>query len=106
MINVSVTRSLSGDVCALSVRSHGDPIVCAAVSALVLNAVNSIDALTDERFTCEYREEGGLLEIEFLDTHSGLSHDTKLLTASLMLGLRSISEQYPNDIVIEEATTI
>ena len=107
MINVSVTRSLRGDVCALRVRSHGDPVVCAAVSALVLNAVNSVEALTDEHFSCEYAEEGGFLEITFPGAQSGLGRDARLLTTSLMLGLQSVMQEYPDDIIIEDkAATI
>ena len=102
MIKVSVTRNRQGDVQALNVRSHGDPMVCAAVSALALNTVNSLDELTDERFTCEYAEEGGFLEIKFPDAKVGLGYDARLLTASLMLGLRSILEEHPNDIIIED----
>jgi len=102
MINVSVTRNRQGDVRELKVRNHGDSIACSAVSALVLNAVNSVEALTDERFTCEYAEEGGFLEITFPDAQSGLGRDARLLTASLMLGLRSVLEEYPQHIVIDD----
>ncbi|MCL2618098.1 MAG: ribosomal-processing cysteine protease Prp [Defluviitaleaceae bacterium] len=100
MINVSVARSCAGDVQALRLHNHGDPVVCAAVSALVLNAVNSIDALTDERFTCNYNEQGGFLEIEFQNEAGKLGRDARLLTESLMLGLRSIAQEYPGDISI------
>ena len=102
MINVSVTRSRRGDVCALRVRNHGDPVVCAAVSALVINSVNSVEALTDERFTCEYVEEGGFLEIAFPDAQLGLGHDARLLLSSLMLGLNAVSAEYPDSIIIED----
>lgn len=100
MIKVSVTKGRQGDIRTLKVRNHGDPIVCAAVSVLVLNTVNSIEALTDEKFSCNYAEEGGFLEISFQDTPLG--RDARLLTDSLMLGLKSIIEEYPGNIRIEE----
>ena len=102
MINVSVTRGRQGGVGRLKVHNHGDPIVCAAVSMLVINTVNSIEALTDEKFTCDYAQEGGFLEISF--PGETLGHDARLLTDSLMLGLKSISEEYPGNIIIEEAS--
>jgi len=103
MINVLVTRGRQGDILALKVYSHGESIVCAAVSALVLNAVNSIEALTDEAFTCGYVEEGGFLEIRFLNAEAGvLGHDARLLVSSLMLGLESVSAEYPDSITIDD----
>ena len=106
MIKVTVTRSRRGDIVALKVSNHGAPLVCAAVSALVINAVNSLKTLTEENFSCEYVEEGGLLEVIFQGSHeSGLGRDARLLTASLMLGLRSVLEEYPSDIVIEDKET-
>jgi len=103
MIKVTVTRSRWGSVRTLKVYNHGDPIVCAAVSVLVLSTVNSIEALTDEKFNCNYAEEGGFLEIKFLE--ETLGRDARLLTDSLMLGLQSISEEYPSNITIEEVAT-
>jgi len=103
MIKVSVTRSRWGNIRTLKVSNHGDPIVCAAVSVLVLNTVNSLEALTDEKFSCNYAEEGGFLEIEF--SEETLGRDARLLTDSLMLGLKSISEEYPGNIIIEEVAT-
>jgi len=103
MIKISVTRSRWGSICALKVHNHGDPIVCAAVSVLVLNTVNSIEALTNEKFSCDFAEEGGFLEIQF--SEETLGRDALLLTDSLMLGLKSILEEYPSNIIIEEVAT-
>ncbi|MCL2616973.1 MAG: ribosomal-processing cysteine protease Prp [Defluviitaleaceae bacterium] len=103
MIDVLVERGERGYICLLKVRNHGESIVCAAVSALVLNSVNSIDAFTDEGFTCEYEEEGGYLKIAFPHAEiDELGHDAALLINSLMLGLRAIAAEYPSDITISD----
>lgn len=66
---------------------EGSDIICAAVSALSVNALNSIEALTGDTVVDEERE--GYLRAEF---PQGLSHGGQLLMDSLMLGLRQIAE--------------
>ena len=73
----------------------GEDIVCAGVSALVLNAINSVEALTDARFTCEMKEEDGFVSFELVDTDD---KDANLLLQSLCLGVNSIQETY-NDYI-------
>lgn len=74
----------------------GEDVVCAGVSALVINTINSIDALTKERFSLETEEENG--EILFrLDSPSG--HDSYLLLQSMVLGLQGIVNQYGNQYI-------
>jgi uncharacterized protein YsxB (DUF464 family) len=70
---------------------HGQDIVCAAVSALVFNAINSIEQFTDDKFTIDQNEDGG--KIEFHVT-SSISEESKLLLNSLFLGLSGIQEDY------------
>ncbi len=68
----------------------GEDIVCAAVSALVINAVNSIERFTDDAFTCDC--EGGMIrELMF---SSEISKESELLMDSLMLGLTEIQKSY------------
>lgn len=68
----------------------GKDIVCAAVSALVINAINSIERFTDDRFTCDCKE-GVVQSWEF---PSGVSSKTGLLMDSLLLGLQMICDSY------------
>ena len=66
---------------------EGEDIYCAAVSALTLNAVNSIETLSrDPLITLE---DEGLLSCEFPEE---LSEEGTLLMESLVLGIRSIIE--------------
>ncbi|MCC8050593.1 MAG: ribosomal-processing cysteine protease Prp [Clostridiales bacterium] len=75
-------------------RPYGEDIVCAAVSALALNAANSIESLTDDFFEQELSEDGGYLKMIFPDE---VGEKTSLLMDSLVLGIRSIQEEYGNE---------
>ena len=78
------------------VRGHsgyapeGEDIVCAAVSALVINALNSIEEFTEDAFTCDCQD-GQIQNWEFT---SEVSPESELLMDSLMLGLQNISTSY------------
>ena len=43
----------------------GDDILCAAVSALTINAVNSIEEFTEDAYQVEQAEDGGYLKVLF-----------------------------------------
>lgn len=68
----------------------GEDIVCAAVSALVINAVNSIEQFTDDVFTCDCRD--GMIKSWAFPAE--VSKETALLMDSLRLGLRNIEQSY------------
>ncbi|MCD8075759.1 MAG: ribosomal-processing cysteine protease Prp [Lachnospiraceae bacterium] len=69
----------------------GSDLVCAAVSVLALNTVNSIETFTEDSFRQELSEDGGYLKMEFPDT---VSEKSSLLMDSLVLGIRSIQAEY------------
>ena len=73
-------------------------MVCGAVSALVINAVNSIEKLTDEKIECVFQENGGYIEA----SASGMKDNGKasLLLQSLELGLLAIEQEFPKEIKI------
>lgn len=70
---------------------HGSDIICAAVSALVLNTINSIEAFTADKFSCSQEENSGLIEFIIV---SEISRDATLLMDSLFLGLKGIEHDY------------
>jgi len=70
---------------------HGQDIVCAAVSVLVINTINSIEELTDEHFTVEENENGGYLKFLF---HKEPGERAVLLLESMILGLKSVRSDY------------
>ena len=68
---------------------EGEDIVCAAVSVLSLNALNSIEAFTEDRFSGE--EKDGYLSCSFPEA---LSEKAVLLLDSMVLGLTDIQRSY------------
>ena len=68
----------------------GKDVVCAGVSALVINTINSIDEFTDDCTCCE-EFESGLVKFKIT---GNVSSKSKLLLRSLRLGLCSIYEEY------------
>ena len=69
----------------------GRDIICAAVSTLVFNTVNSIEVFTEDSFETEQDEESGYFSFSL---SSNISTESKLLLNSLVLGLQNIEEEY------------
>lgn len=69
---------------------NGQDLVCAAVSALTFNMVNSVEQFTEDSFEVE-EEESGSLKIRFT---SNISSESQLLMNSLIFGLQDIEEEY------------
>ena len=65
---------------------EGRDIVCAAVSVLVINTVNSLEQLTSDRVRVQ--SEDGFVRMDFQEP---LSDEGRLLMDSLMLGLSSVA---------------
>ena len=72
---------------------EGEDIVCAAVSALVINTINSIEEFTDDAFTMDCKD-GQISNWEFT---SDISASTDLLMKSLVLGLENIERSYGDE---------
>ena len=69
----------------------GEDIVCAGVSVLVINTVNSLSRFTKEKFKTELDEETGRIGIRFCHP---AGHDARLLVDSMVLGLQGVQENY------------
>jgi len=99
MINATILHNNEGMAVGFTIKSHGDPIVCSAVSMLVINTVNSIQkltAITEEDYYLKCNE-GGF--IGFALRRSSLRNaGAGILLDALVIGLDSVSEQYPKDI--------
>jgi hypothetical protein len=97
MIKVSVLRN-NYKAYGVKILNHGDPIVCSAVSILLLNACNSIEVFTNANFSFECAEDGGdaILQVINFDDDG----KAQLLLDSLILGLKSIEESYKDDIKV------
>ena len=107
MIKVTIYQSSEGEILGFAIQGHagyaesGSDIVCAAVSVLAQNTVNSIEQFTQDGFSADVdEEEGGL----YLNMEPGYSKESKLLLDSLILGLQGIEEEYMDylDVIFEE----
>ena len=75
----------------------GKDIVCASVSILVINTVNSIETFTKCKvIEAEEDSANGRASIVFPD---GTEEKATLLIDSMLLGIRSIEKQYGNEYV-------
>ena len=70
---------------------EGQDIVCAAVSALIITTVNSLEKFTDDKF--DVQENDGFVSIHF---RNDLSERGMLIMDSLLLGLTEIAGSYNN----------
>ena len=70
---------------------YGSDIVCAAVSALSTNTVNSLEAFSSDRIRVRTEEEIGAL---YLRLETKADQTSQLLIKSLILGLESIRAEY------------
>ncbi|MBR5337302.1 MAG: ribosomal-processing cysteine protease Prp [Lachnospiraceae bacterium] len=91
MITFKIYRRKTGEIVGFDCSGHagyadaGYDIFCAAVSALVINTVNSIDEFTDDDFTADSDEEKGI-SLRVKDP----GDKTALLLDSLLLGVEGI----------------
>ena len=94
MICITVTES-DGEYISVESNGHADyaekgqDIICAAVSALIVNTVNSVETLTEDLIICEAGD--GYVYFSF---PNGYSESTAHLEKSLLLGLESILRHY------------
>jgi uncharacterized protein YsxB (DUF464 family) len=80
---------------------EGQDIVCSAVSALVINFVNSLDVLTGDSYQVDVQEDEAKMNVVFTEE---LSAEGSLLLRSLILGLQSLEEEHGQhlDVIFEE----
>ncbi len=94
MIQVEVFKT-ADRVTGFSVKGHagqarrGKDIVCAAVSTLVINTVNSIEKFTDDEFIEDADDKAGIIEVHFPQE---LSSEAGILVKSMISGLEDIRD--------------
>lgn len=69
----------------------GSDIVCSAISALVITAINAMEKLAGEAMDVKADEKSGRIEVVFLRPASEAS---QLILDTMVLGLTDIQEQY------------
>lgn len=70
---------------------RGQDVVCAAVSALTIGTVNSLEKLAGEKMDCAADQKTGFLRCQFEDI---LQERSSFLIDSMVLSLETISRQY------------
>ena len=102
MIKITVKRNEKGICNGVHVSGHagyddyGRDIVCAAVSILVINTINSIEQFTEDHFVVESDEKDGKIDLKMV---SEISKESSLLLESLILGLHGVEESYGNQYI-------
>ena len=108
MTHVSIIKTRNGEYKGFNCIGHsgyaerGEDIVCAAISVLVINTINSLDQLAGEKFKLVTNEEDGLIDCRFGDI---INEKSRLLLESMILGLQEIKKQYGKtfiDLTFEE----
>lgn len=93
---IDIRRTESG----ITIKGHanyaeiGKDIVCAGISTLAQNLIQSIEELTAD--TIQYSMQPGTVDIEFGD----LSEPAQLLVDSFFLGAEAIAATYPENVKV------
>ena len=66
-------------------------ILCAAISVLVTNTINSLEALAEEKMNVVTNEETGFIRCDFEDE---LQERSEFLLDSMVFGLQMLSRDY------------
>ena len=77
---------------------EGEDIVCAGISVLAINFVNSIEQLTTDEFSQFEHEDDGIIDFEFSDN---ISSEAEILMKSLVLGLEQLEKEYKDFISLD-----
>ena len=97
MISVTFHKTKAGEYRSFLCSGHagyddyGKDIVCASVSVLVINTINSLEELVQEKIVVDADEETGIIRCQF---QAPLQEKSKVLVDSLVLGLSQIAGQY------------
>ena len=104
MTTVTIYNDKSGKHKGFDVRGHagfarrGHDIVCAAISMLATNTINSIEKYTD--LAIKYESDTRRTRIRFVikDTPN---HDSELLLDSMILGLSELEKNYKKYVTLK-----
>lgn len=107
MIKISLHYNKQGDLWKFNLSGHagyadhGQDIVCAAVSMLVINTINSIHSLTKEPIELDEDVSKGYINCTFpaMELNQG-SKEALLLVNSMILGLKNLEKEYGKHIQI------
>ena len=100
MIKVNLYYNKNRDIYRFQVLNHGDSIVCAGVSALVITCVNFIQSQFSLDVKQKHRDTG-YVDFEIGEIKRGVrNHFANLIIEHMVFGLRLIEKSYGDDIRI------
>ncbi|MDO4474213.1 MAG: ribosomal-processing cysteine protease Prp [Eubacteriales bacterium] len=94
MTTVTIYRNKKNENIGFTTIGHagyaeeGEDIVCAALSVLIINTINSIDAFAGAESSLVTDEEEGLIDFRLNE----INDKTELLISSMILGINSMVE--------------
>lgn len=97
MTKVRFYQNNQGEILGFQTIGHagyaqaGEDIVCAGISVLILNTINSIETFTADKQMVECDEDRGIIRMKLTGKRS---KEAQLLLQSLLLGLQSIKEEH------------
>ena len=100
MTTVTIFKSGTGAYTGLEVNGHagyaeaGSDIVCAAVSTLTVNTINSVDQFTKDTVTVTQDKERVVIGAAFEGENGALSPEATLLLQSYEMGVSELAKQY------------
>jgi hypothetical protein len=103
MTKVTIYRNHEGSYTGFDCEGHagfadaGEDIVCAGISVLVINTINSILKLTDTKLDTYSDEKTGTIQVRVLKEYG---EKAELLIDSLILGIKGISENYGEEFIV------
>lgn len=82
---------------------HGYDIVCAAVSALSIGAVNAVEKLCHVQLPIESGKKGGYLRCDIpKELTKSADRDVQLLIEGMCVALRDIAREYSSHVTVKE----
>ena len=97
MTKVSIKKAQDGEIAGFTCEGHaafgqkGEDVVCAALSVLTINTVNSLEILVKEPMEVKADDNFGLISVTFLKKPSD---HARLLMESYCLGVSEVFNQY------------
>lgn len=104
MINITFYVRPDNSVTGFDSKGHagyedsGKDIICAAVSVLVINMINSVDEFTDDHYSFDVDDKNATIKFRFCD--DCISDKSTVLSDSLRLGLKQIAADHPEYVSI------
>ena len=109
MTQITFYTDPDGEITGFRAEGHagyaeeGEDIVCAAITALINNTVNSINELTESEALADIDEEEAYIDVSFFEPPC---REAKLFLRSLALGLTNMEEDEAStdfiDVIFEE----